>query len=70
MPLNFRISPTQISACENSDATSYWNSDKQVTPKVLEIPVGGSLRTGSVQWQPRSSGNLSLLWVGSQPQQN
>ena len=70
MPMTFRISPTQISACENSDATSYWNADKQVTPKVLEIPVGGSLRTGSVQWQPRSSGNLSLLWVGSQPQQN
>ena len=70
MPLNFRISPTQISACENNDATSYWNADKQVTPKVLEIPVGGSLRTGSVQWQPRSSGNLSLLWVGSQAQQN
>ena len=70
MPLNFRISPTQISACENNDATSYWNADKQVTPKVLEIPVGGSLRTGSVQWQPRSSGNLSLLWVGSQAQQS
>ena len=70
MPLNFRISPTQISACDNDVATSYWNADKQVTPKVLEIPVGGSLRTGSVQWQPRSSGNLSLLWVGSQAQQN
>jgi len=70
MPLNFRISPTQISACENDVPTSYWNSDKQVTPKVLEIPVGGSLRTGSVQWQPRSSGNLSLLWMGNQAQQN
>ena len=70
MPLNFRISPTQISACQNNDATSYWNADKQVTPKVLEIPVGGSLRTGSVQWQPRSSGNLSLLWVGSQASQS
>ena len=70
MPLNFRISPTQISACDNDVATSYWNADKQVTPKVLEIPVGGSLRTGSVQWQPRSSGNLSLLWVGSQAQQS
>lgn len=63
-PLNFRISPDTIAACYNNDPTSYWTPDKQLTPKVLEIPVGGSLRTGSIQWQPRSSGNLSLLWVG------
>lgn len=63
-PADFRISPQEIAACWNGEATSYWNQDKQRTPKQLEIPVGGSLREGDFIWQPRSSGNLSLMWVG------
>ncbi len=63
-PMDFRISPQEIAACFNGEATSYWNQDKQRTPKQLEIPVGGSLREGDFIWQPRSSGNLSLMWVG------
>lgn len=43
---------------------TYWTSDEQYMPKMVNIPVGGSMRLGSIQFQPRSSGNLSLLWVG------
>ena len=64
-PTSFRISPSQVSACYGNDVISFWNQDKQRTPKQLEIPVGGSLRIGDLLWQPRSSGNLSLMWVGT-----
>lgn len=63
---DFRVSPTQLSACYNGEPTSYWNQDEQVTPKKLRIPVGGSLQEGDFIWQPRSSGNLSLMWVGEE----
>ena len=43
---------------------TWWNINEQYMPKMVNIPVGGSLRLGSIQFQPRSSGNLSLLWVG------
>lgn len=61
---DFRVSPTQLAACYNGEPASYWNQDEQVTPKKLRIPVGGSLQEGDFIWQPRSSGNLSLMWVG------
>ena len=63
-PSTFQISPTQVSACYGNEVISFWNQDKQRTPRQLEIPLGGSLRLGDMLWQPRSSGNLSLLWVG------
>lgn len=46
------------------EPVTYWNVNEQYMPKMVNIPVGGSLRLGSIQFQPRSSGNLSLLWVG------
>ena len=55
----------QIEMRVNGDVVTYWNLNEQYTPKMVQIPVGGSLRLGSVQFQPRSSGNLSLLWVGT-----
>lgn len=63
-PQDFRVSPTQLSACYNGEPTSFWDQNEQVTPKKLRIPEGGSLQEGSFIWQPRSSGNLSLMWVG------
>ena len=69
-PTSFRISPAQVSACYGNEVISYWNQDKQRTPKQLEIPVGGSLRIGDLLWQPRSSGNLSLMWVGATNNEN
>lgn len=54
----------QIEMRVNGDTVTYWNINEQYMPKMVNIPVGGSLRLGSIQFQPRSSGNLSLLWVG------
>ena len=63
-PTSVRVSPSQVGLFYGSEAMSYWNQDKQLTPKQLEIPLGGSLRLGDMIWQPRSSGNLSLMYVG------
>ena len=63
-PSNLRLNNEGIGVYMNDELTSFWNQDKQLTPKQLEIPVGGSMRIGDVQWQPRTSGNLSLFWVG------
>jgi len=59
------ITNGQIAMVYNGDVVSYWNQNQQFTPKKLEIPLGGSLKLGTVQWQPRSSGNLSLFLVNS-----
>ena len=63
--LDFRISNTEIAACYDGTAVSYWNANKQYTPRQLHIPNGGSFRLGNIMWQPRTSGNLSLFWVNS-----
>lgn len=63
-PANIRISPAQVGLYYSNEVMSYWNQNKQLTPKQLEIPLGGSLRLGDMIWQPRSSGNLSLMYVG------
>ena len=58
------ITNNQISLMYNGDVISYWNQNKQYTPKQLEIPNGGSLRIGNLLVQPRSSGNVSVMWLG------
>jgi hypothetical protein len=58
------ITNTQISLMYNGEVISYWNQNKQYTPKQLEIPNGGSLRIGNLLVQPRSSGNVSVMWLG------
>lgn len=63
-PSTLKISNAGIGMYMNDELTSFWDQNKQRTPKQLEIPVGGSLREGDFIWQPRSSGNLSLMWVG------
>lgn len=60
-----RITNDQITLTYNGDVISYWNQNKQYTPKQLQIPVGGSLRLGNIMWQPRSSGNMSIFLVNS-----
>ena len=61
----FRVSNEQIAAVYNNEIVSYWNQDRQYTPKQLQIPLGGSLRLGNILWQPRTSGNLSIFLVNS-----
>lgn len=55
----------QITIKVYDEPVTWWNANEQYMPKMVNIPVGGSLRLGSIQFQPRSSGNLSLLWVGN-----
>lgn len=59
------ITNGQISMFYNGEIVSYWNQNKQYTPKQLEIPLGGGFKLGNILWQPRSSGNLSLFLVNS-----
>lgn len=59
------ITNGQISMVYNGEVVSYWNQNQQYTPKKLEIPVGGGLKLGNIQWQPRSSGNLSIFLINS-----
>ena len=58
------ITNNQISLMYNGELISYWNQNKQYTPKQLEIPLGGSLKIGNLLVQPRSSGNVSVMWTG------
>lgn len=59
-----KLENDQIVMEVNGQPVTYWNINEQYMPKMVNIPVGGSLRLGQIQFQPRSSGNLSLLWVG------
>ena len=59
-----KLENDQIVIEVNGQPVTYWNINEQYMPKMVNIPVGGSLRLGQIQFQPRSSGNLSLLWVG------
>ena len=61
----FVLSNDQIAAYLDGEIVSFWNVNEQKTPKQLTIPVGGNLRLGDFQWTPRSTGNVSLLWVGN-----
>lgn len=63
-PTSVRISNERIALYYGNEMLSYWNQDKQYTPKELQIPTGGKFTLGSILFQPRSSGNMSLMWVG------
>ena len=64
-PTSIRISNTQIGIYYGNEVISYWNQNQQLTPKELVIPAGGKFVLGRVLFQPRTSGNLSLMSVGS-----
>ena len=61
----FVLEDDQISAMLDGEVVSFWNVNEQKTPKQLTIPVGGNFRLGDYQWTPRTTGNVSLLWVGA-----
>jgi len=63
-PTSIRISNEQIGLFYGEEMLSYWNENRQFTPKELQIPAGGKFTLGSALWQPRTSGNLSVMWVG------
>lgn len=59
-----RITNDGIYLCYGDRYVSKWDQDEQLSPKALRVPVGGKLTIGSILFQPRSSGNMSLMWVG------
>ena len=61
---DLRITNEEVGMYYGGVRQTYWNQNEQVTPGKVRIPVGGSLQEGNFLWQPRSSGNLSLMWVG------
>lgn len=61
---SIRITNEEIGLYYGDECISYWNQDNQLTPKALKIPVGGKFTLGSIMFQPRASGNMSLMWVG------
>lgn len=63
-PGTFVVSANQISACWNGVPQSYWNRNEMLTPGQLTIPLGGTFKLGSFAFVPRSSGNVSMLWIG------
>lgn len=62
-PTSIRISNEQIGLYYGDQVVSYWNQNEQYTPKALRIPKGGKFTLGSILFQPRDSGNLSLMWT-------
>lgn len=58
-----RITSDGIYLMYNNIVVSYWDQNEQVSPKALTIPPGGKLTVGNILMQPRSSGNMSFMWV-------
>lgn len=59
-----RINKDGIYLDNGGTIVSLWNQNEQLSPKALTVPVGGKLTIGDILFQPRSSGNMSLMWVG------
>lgn len=62
-PTSVRISDERIGLYYGNEEVSTWNQQRQYTPKELQIPVGGKFILGNILMQPRSTGNMSFMWV-------
>lgn len=47
------------------DSIAEFTATGVLLPAETTIPQGGTFRMGNFQWSPRSSGNLSMIYVGS-----
>lgn len=63
-PKTIRLANDGIGMQVNGETVTKWNQDEMYTPTKVRVPVGGSLQLGDFIFQPRSSGNISLLFVG------
>ena len=63
-PKSIKLSNDGIGMQVNGETVTKWNQDEMYTPTKVRVPVGGSLQLGDFIFQPRSSGNISLLFVG------
>ena len=61
---SIRLSNEGINMMVDNESTVMLTQDEMLAPKKVNIPLSGSLQMGNFLFQPRSSGNMSLLWVG------
>ena len=61
---SIQLSNDGIDMMVSGESVTHFNQDELYAPRKVEIPVGGTLQLGNFIFQPRSSGNISLLWVG------
>ena len=63
-PKSLRLANDAINMYVEDEIATSWTPDEMYTPKKVRIPYGGSLQLGPVLQIPRSSGNVSAVWVG------
>lgn len=61
---SIKLSNDGIDMLVNNESVTHWNQDEMYTPTRVRVPVGGSLQLGDFIFQPRSNGNISLLFIG------
>lgn len=62
--ITLKVENDQIGIYQNGVLITYWRYDRQYTPSVLEVPVGGKVIFGDYAFIPRSNGSLDLSWIG------
>ena len=63
-PVTLQLVNDQLGIYNGADLVAYFGDGGAFTPN-LTIEESGSLTMGRFKWTPRSSGNLSLLYIGS-----
>ena len=63
-PKTIRLANDGIDMMVDDDSVVRITQDEMYAPRKVTIPLSGSLQMGNFLFQPRSSGNMSLLWVG------
>lgn len=62
-PVTLTLLNDKLAIFNGSDMVAYFGDGGAFTPN-LTVEEGGSLTMGRFKWSPRSSGNLSLLYIG------
>lgn len=62
--ITLKIENDEIGIYRNGVLITYWRADRQYTPSVLEVPVGGKHILGNYAFIPRSNGSLDFSWIG------
>lgn len=63
--ITLKIENDEIGIYRNGVLITYWRADRQYTPSVLEVPVGGKVIFGNYAFIPRTNGSLDLSWIGA-----
>lgn len=62
--ITLKIQNDEIGIYRHGVLITYWRADRQYTPSVLEVPVGGKVIFGNYAFIPRTNGSLDLSWIG------